>query len=251
MGIGKPQPGFRVKAVTKGWENSDVYHALYLPRDWKSAVRFPVIVEYPGNGGYRNKYGDTCNGTLEGCSLGFGIGGGLRFIWVCLPFVSKTPKGGEVSLKWWGDVEETKRYCTATVREVCQDWNGNTQQVFLAGFSRGAIAANYIGLHDDAIASLWCGFVCHSHYDGVRRWGYADDDADSALARLRRLKGRPQWISQEASVNSTKDYLQATGIPGSFTFVPLPFRNHSDQWVLRDLPERRTLRDWVNRCLQP
>jgi hypothetical protein len=46
--------------------------------------------------------------------------------------------------------------------------------VFIAGFSRGAIACNFIGLRDDEIASLWCGFVVHSHYEGVRDWPGSD-----------------------------------------------------------------------------
>lgn len=245
MENGEVLAGRRVRAVTTGWEKTGVYHALYLPRDWQPNQSFPVIVEYPGNGGYRNEYGDVCTGLPEGCNLGYGASGGEGFIWVCLPFVDKSPGRLEPALKWWGDVEETKRYCFATVREVCARYGGDPQKVVLAGFSRGAIAANYIGLHDDEIARLWRAFICHSHYDGVRQWGYAGDDRAAAMIRLRRLGNRPQWISHEGNVAEIESYLRAAKATAPFNLVALPYRNHSDQWVLRDLAERRRLREWL------
>lgn len=245
-----PAAGKRVRETTKGWEGTSVYHALHLPGDWKAGGTFPVIVEFPGNGGYQRN-GDASHGTVEGCSLGHGLGGGAGVIWVCLPFVDTQNGHKQNSTIWWGDVDETKRYCIATVRDVCARFGGDPKRVVLAGFSRGAIACNFIGLHDDAIASLWCGFFCHSHYDGVREsWPYAGADRKSALSRLQRLGGRPQWISHEGSVADTERYLRTTGIAGDFTFVSMPFRNHTDQWVLRDLPERVKAREWLRRVLK-
>ena len=86
-----------------------------------------------------------------------------------MPFVDK--KNGRNATTWWGDVRATVGYCKATVLRTCEEFGGDPSNVFIAGFSRGAIACNYIGLHDDEIASLWRGFICHSHYDGVRKWG--------------------------------------------------------------------------------
>ena len=123
--------------------------------------------------------------------------------------------------------------------------------MFLAGFSRGAIACNYIGLRNDAIASLWRGFICHSHYDGVRMWGYPESDRASAAARLARLKGRPQFISQEGSFAATKAYLAEACPGGRFTFVALPYRNHADAWTLRDIPARAALRAWLAEACAP
>jgi hypothetical protein len=243
----EPAAGKRVRATTAGWEQTSVYHALYLPGDWEKGKTLPVIVEYAGNGGYLRN-GDTSFGTVEGCSLGYGLTKGRGVIWVCLPLVDTQNGHKQNSTIWWGDVEETKRYCIATVRDVCQRFGADAKHVMLAGFSRGAIACNFIGLHDDEIASLWCGFFCHSHYDGVKEnWPYADADRKSALARLRRLGGRPQWISHERGVDETQNYLRGTGIAGDFTFVPLPYGNHTDQWVLRDIPERKQAREWLQR----
>jgi hypothetical protein len=241
-----PDAGRRVRATTTGWEGSKVHHALYLPRDWKPEGRFPVLVEYAGNGGYTNNLGDACDGTVEGARLGFGLSGGSGFIWIAMPFVEVTNGSKLNAARWWGDVPETKRYCIATVAEACARFGGDTGRVVLCGFSRGAIACNFIGLHDDEIARVWRAFFCHSHYDGVREnWPYAGADRISAGVRLSRLRGRPQWISHEESVRSTQRYLESAARGGNFTYLTLPFPNHADAWVLRDLPERDQARAWL------
>ncbi len=246
-----PAPGLRVRMTTPGWEHTQVYHTLYLPAGWKPGTRLPIIAEYAGNGNYRNKFGDVSEGTVEGSSLGYGLSGGRGFLWVCLPYVgAKDGVKGNIT-QWWGDVDETTRYAAATLRLLTEKFDGDPSCVILAGFSRGAIGCNYLGLHDDAVAPLWRAFFCHSHYDGVRpSWPYPGADRIAALERLRRLGGRPQWISHEGSTAETEKYLAATGVKGDFTFQPLPYRNHSDQWVLRDIPERRAARAWLERVVR-
>ena len=134
---------------------------------------------------------------------------------------------------------------------ICDHYAGDPQRIVLAGFSRGAIACNYIGLRDDSIAKLWRAFIPYSHYDGVREsWPYGDADRASALKRLSRLNGRPQFIIHENSVEDTRKYLDATGIEAPFTFRTLEFRNHNDAWALRDIPERREVREWLKRVLR-
>lgn len=240
---GEPAAGRRVRLTTAGYENTEVHHALYLPTDWRPRQRYPVIVEYAGNGNYRNRYGDVSNGTVEGSNLGYGMSGGKGFLWLCLPYVNKAE--GRNQIQWWGDVEATVDYAKRTVREVCERYGGDPDAVILCGFSRGAIACNFIGLHDDEIAGLWRAFVPYSHYDGVREWPYEGSDRASALARLRRLRGRPVFVCHEGSVEATRAYLASSGVKAPFTFVPIPFRNHNDGWTLRDIAERRQLRAWL------
>jgi hypothetical protein len=245
-------PGVRSVMTTAGWEAPAVRHTLYLPTDWVPGKRYPVLVEYAGNGGYRNAYGDVSEGTVEGSRLGYGISGGRGFIWLCLPFVEVTANGPANAARWWGDLAETKRYCLATLREVVARWGGDEGAVVFCGFSRGSIAANFFGLHDDEIARVWRAFICHSHYDGVNeRWPYAGADRVSALARLRRLGDRPQWISHEGSVAPIEDWLRRTGVAGRWTFASIPFRNHSPDWTLRDVPARRDVRAWLEDVLRP
>lgn len=239
-----PAAGRRVRAVTPGWEKTDVYHALYLPAGWRADGKRSVIVELPGNGGYRNAYGDECSGRPEGCNLGFGTS--REAIWVSAPFLDAAGQG--IAEKWWGDPPRhdeapTLAYLRATVRDVCAHWGGDASRVVLAGFSRGAIAVNRLGLHDDETARLWRAFICYSHYDGVRPWPFPGSDRESAAARLARLGGRPQFICGEgANAEQTREYLR--GQPGAFTFTGTGFRNHNDAWILRPSPARERLREW-------
>ena len=57
----------------------------------------------------------------------------------------------------------------------------------------------------------------------------------------------PQFISHECSVEPTREYLEATGAKAPWELLALPYRNHTDQWVLRDLPERCRLREWLKK----
>jgi hypothetical protein len=234
--------GHRTRATTKGWEGTAVHHTIFIPAGLPLHGRLPVIVEYAGNGGYTNQLGDTSDGSVEGCMLGYGLSGGKGFIWLCLPFVEVSDGKKQNAKKWWGDVEETKRYCIATVKDVCASI-GDANHVVLMGFSRGAIACNYIGLHDDDIASLWCGMLCHSHYEGEFKHPAADYAAWPE--RLKRLGSRPQFISQEGGTQKTQQAIRNVGATGNFTFATLPFANHSARWVLCDLPIRQQARDWL------
>ncbi len=236
-----PSPGTRVRQFNKHYEGSRVYHTLYLPTDWMPGKKYPVIVEYAGN-----KW-RTSPGTVEGSSLGYGISGGKGVIWICMPYVNQQEMRNQET--WWGDVDATVAYCRHTVKRICNKYGGDADNVFIAGFSRGAIACNFIGLHDEEIASLWRGFICHSHYDGVKKWGYANSDRSSAAERLARLGNRPQFISQEHSTESTQLYLKEVLPTGNFTFLPLKGVPHTDTWVLDPRPERATLRNWFNHSL--
>ncbi len=243
-----PAAGKRVKQTASEYQGTHVYHSLYLPTDWQKGKTYPVIVEYAGNGPFKNSYGDICTGKVEDCNLGYGIGDGKGFIWLCLPYISNDRTHNQ--RQWWGDVNATVEYCKTVIPRICQEYGGDSSAVFLVGFSRGSIACNLIGLHDDEIASMWCGFVCHSHYDGVRKWDYDGSDRSFAIKRLKRLGNKPQFISHEISVEKTRQYLTQVCPQGRFTFLSLPYRNHTDSWVLRDIPERKALRKWIHTVLK-
>ncbi len=260
MIVAQPSAGKRVKQTIPEYRETNVYHALYLPTDWKRGKRYPVIVELAGNGVYKNSFGDVSTGLVEGSNLGYGIAGGKQFIWVCMPYLNNA--GTENVIKWWGDKPKhqtgpTIDYCTKAVKWICDEYGGDPDAVILAGFSRGAIACNFIGLYNDEIAKLWRGFIAYSHYDGVNEgWGYPGADRESALERLKRLEGRAQFICHETNPNGrfvlgvTQKYLESTGIEAPFTFVSTGFRNHNDAWVLRPSPAREKLRRWVEGLLK-
>ena len=169
---------------------------------------------------------------------------------------------------WWGDpgkyqAQPTVDYCKRTVAEVCERFGGDPEAVVLCGFSRGSIACNYIGLHDDEIAKLWRAFVCYSHYDGqIERWPYPKVEREYAVERLKRLDGRPQFICSELhpqdrslaggkhNLEGLREYLETTEIDAPFTFSYTGFMQHDDAWVLRPSSARRMLRAWLDDVLQ-
>ncbi len=256
---GTPAAGERVKETHPDWRTTGVYHVLYLPTDWKPGRRFPVIVELAGNGPYRNAFGDVSTGLVEGSKLGYGISAGEGYLWLCLPYLDAA---GEKNVRsWWGtppeyDARPTVRYAKKTVPWICARYGGDPERVILTGFSRGAIACNFIGLYDDDIARIWRAFVPYSHYDGVAEsWPYPGADRNSALERLRRLGNRPQFVLHENSSNrrisleATRNYLEAAGIELKIRFRTTGFRNHNDAWILRPSPARNELRKWVRHAV--
>jgi len=253
-----PAAGKRVRRTiipqtTGSWNSATVYHSLYLPGDWSAEKQWPVIVELPGNGGYKDPLGDECSGRPEDCHFGYGITGGQNFLWICLPFLNND--GSEIATTWWGTAPDynpqpTLEYWRAAVDDACKTFSGDKDRVILCGFSRGAIACNSLGLYDDKIAKLWRAFVPCSHYDGVRPWPFPGSDSLTASERLKRLDGRPQFICGEKDqTEETRRYLHPFKLE-HLTFSPTGFRNHSDQWILRPSPARNQLRSWLTSVLQ-
>ncbi len=247
----EPAAGQRVRRNLPQYD-SNVYYSLYLPSDWQPGQSYPVIVEYAGNGGYRDALGDECSGRPEDCNLGYGMSAGTGFIWICLPYLNDD--GSDLALTWWGDApgydpQPTLRFCRAAVADVCANFGGDSDRVILSGFSRGAIACNYLGLFDDETSRLWRAFVPCSHYDGVRRWPYPDSDSAAAEMRLQRLQGRPQFICGERDqIEETQKHLVSFEVK-NVIFASTGFRNHSDQWILRPSPTRDRLREWLTEVI--
>ena len=254
---GQPDAGKRVKQTIPDYEQTGVYHVTYLPTDWVKGKRYPVLIEYAGNN-HRGAYGDISTGRPEGSNMGYGISGGRGFIWVCLPYLNAA--GDDIALTWWGDSKNrtarpTLDYCHKTVPWICEKYGGDIDRVVLCGFSRGAIACNYLGLHDNETAKLWRAFIPYSHYDGIATWPYPASDRDSALTRLKRLAKRPQFICHEVTgsrlnLAATKKWIESTSIKANLTFAETGFRNHNDAWLLRTSPAREHLRAWLKRVLQ-
>jgi hypothetical protein len=256
------------------YAGTEVAHALYLPTDWSPDKRFPVLVEYLGNSARVRDYR----------GIGYGLTGGKGFIWVVLPFVSVD--GNTDEAWWWGDVAATVAYAKEAVPAICRDWGGDPGEVIIAGYSRGAIACNYIGLHDDEIASLWSASIPVSHYDDAHiPWGMTPEEQSRAKERLLRLGDTPQLVCGEYTapgypppdklldhvrsenitefeeaksawdlspileVENTRAFIAEHHPSGNFAFIDLPWVNHGAQVVLRDTPERRLVRRWIEQVL--
>lgn len=242
-----PGPGKRVRQTSPEYQGTEVYHALYLPLDWKPGKLYPVIVEYTGN-----KYAASgSTGEIKDANLGYGISGGRGFIWVCMPYVEKGRRAN--ALTWWGDRQATIDYCKINLPRICAEFGGDPANIFLCGFSRGAIAASYIGLADDEIASLWKGIFTHEHFDGQKEnWGYPECDRASALKRLARLKGKPVLVCGTGA-----DYLRENLHLARFRFLEVHVTDlfdipegkvmhpHTDLWMHKESKYRQQAREWL------
>ena len=207
---------------------------------------FPVLIEYTGN-----KFVPSgATGEVKDANLGYGLSGGKGFIWVTMPYIQKGKK--ENALTWWGDREATIDYCKVNLPRICADFGGDTNNLFICGFSRGAIACSYIGLADDEIASFWKGMITHDHFDGQREWEYQASDRESALRRINRLNNRPALICGDKN-SFLKDHADL----GDFTFLPVPVNDifsipegevlhpHTDLWAHRESSTRQKARAWL------
>jgi len=251
-----PAAGKRVRQVATEYKGTDVYHALYLPVDWKPGGTYPVIVEYTGNKFPPGKG----SGEVKDANLGYGMSGGREFIWVTMPYVEKGRRKNAVT--WWGDKQATIDYCKVNLPRICKQFGGDSENVFICGFSRGAIGASYIGLADDEIAALWKGMFTHDHFDGQKKWSYPESDRASALVRLARLKGRPVLVCGQRAGNVRDQYLKDHLQLARFTFLDVPttkifnipegkvIHPHTDLWMHRESEYRRQARAWLQKVLE-
>jgi len=251
-----PAAGKRVRQIAPEYVGTDVYHALYLPVDWKPNHKYPVIVEYTGN---RFPPGKG-SGEVKDANLGYGLSGGRGFIWVTMPYVEKGRLKNAVT--WWGDKQATIDYCKVNLPRICKTFGGDSGNVFVCGFSRGAIGASYIGLADDEIAALWKGMFTHDHFDGQQKWDYPDSDRASALKRLARFKGRPVLVCGQHASNVYEQFLKDHLDLARFTFLDVPVNKiftipegpylhaHTDLWMHRESEYRQQARAWSEKVLK-
>jgi hypothetical protein len=256
---GPPAAGRRVAVTPKEYTGTRVHHLIALPDDWTPDWKargktWPVIAEYTGN--YFPGSGST--GEVEGAALGFGVARG-RAIWVVLPYVARDHQKNEIT--WWGDLDATVGYAKTNIPRICAEFGGDRRKVVLCGFSRGAIGISFLGLHDDEVAKLWCGFWAHDHFDGVTAW-VAPWGAplaryrEEATLRLRRLAGRPLLISQAYPGNQTRDFVEPLAAKNvDYLTIDMgalygKFPNdavkhpHNDRWPLRDGEATSVARAW-------
>ena len=106
-----PSAGKRVKVIPIEYEGTDVYYSLYLPENFNSKKKYPVIVEYTGN--YWPPSGST--GEVKDANLGFVVSQELNAIWVVMPYV----EGKESIVKWWGNEDEIIEFALKNIRRVC------------------------------------------------------------------------------------------------------------------------------------
>lgn len=241
------------------YEGTDVHHLISLPENYSEARKWPVIFELTGN---RWGYGD---GSVEEAHLGLSISLKRDFIVVVTPYVAE---GGRTNQpKWWGDENLTVSYLKELVGYMDSHYSIDCDNLFLCGFSRGAIGVSYIGLYDDEIAPLWKGFISHDHFDGFREWKGTEWGTPlekyraGAVERLSRLDGRHWYVSYNGTDRKAyKANLKEMGADrfGKFHYAPVEIKKyfpvipnayfrsgHNDIWPAFDIEASRALRAWL------
>ena len=177
-----------------------------------------------------------------------------------MPYIEKGKK--ENAVTWWGDKQATVTYCKTNLPRICEKFGGDPHNIFICGFSRGAIGTSYIGLADDEIAAYWKGIFTHDHFDGEREWDYPESDRASALTRLARIKGRPVLICGLNASRVKDQFLNAHLDLAQFTFLNVPtdqifnipegkiVHPHTDLWMHRESAYRKRARAWLKSALK-
>ena len=230
----EPAPGKRVKEQLPAYRDTGIYHALYLPEDWKPGGRYPVIVEYSGNEWFASCYS---TGLPEGGNMGYGMSKGRGYIWVGAPCVNIARDAVQ---KVWADEQATADYAVELVRWICENYGGDPGAVFLTGFSRGGIYCNRIGLHNDTVADLWLAFHPCQHYE--------TDMFPGALSeRMPRIRGRATFHTDNDKPEIRKMF-EPLGFPVQWVDSGLQY--HADAMLLDDRPSTLALRQWMAEVLE-
>ena len=153
-------------------------------------------------------------------------------------------------------------YCKTNLPRICEKFGGDPHNIFICGFSRGAIGTSYIGLADDEIAAYWKGIFTHDHFDGEKEWDYPESDRASSLTRLARIKGRPVLICGQNASRVRDQFLKAHLKLARFTFLNVPtdqifnipegniVHPHTDLWMHRESAYRKRARAWLESVLK-
>ncbi|MDC0672486.1 carboxypeptidase-like regulatory domain-containing protein [Nannocystis radixulma] len=235
---GEPGPGAFVKIVAPEYEGTGVYHGLYLPPDWQPGRRYPMIVESPCN-----KYGDF-TGKVDDATLGYNLAGCRHYVWLVLPYLEN---GANLDYGW-GDVPATIAYWQTNLARTIETWGVDPGAVVVSGFSRGAIGASFVGLHDDAIADAWLGFFMHSHADVITN--LTPDQGAGSATRMGRVGGRAALLSWGAAgdggaANSLKGVELLTSFGHPPTTLAVPGVGHTDAWLQDDAASRQVAQQWL------
>jgi predicted esterase len=128
-----PAPTGRLPVQTILINGEENRYGLYVPKDYRPARAYPLIICLHGAGFDGTSYLDRWEPRLEG-----------RYLLAC-------PSMEEAA--WW--TREAEELVLAVLREVARNYHVDTDRVFLSGMSNGGIGTYLIGLnHTDRFGAL-------------------------------------------------------------------------------------------------
>ncbi len=180
------ETGFLNRSVSVG--GSEFRYVVYVPRDFKSATAWPIIVALHGGGDYGD---DGLRQTVGGVANAIRVHPERFPAIVIFPqsHADHTPgwqqKGGEAAM--------------AAIDKTMSEFRGDPARVYLTGFSAGGNGAWYLASHHrERFAALLVvsGFVgvFRGKQSGVEYPAVFPDAADPYAAVAKRVASLPIWI---------------------------------------------------------
>lgn len=232
---GTPMAGKRVRIYLEHFPKA--YYVLFLPYNFNTIGKWPVIVESPPN-----LWGSE-TGLPDDVFLGYGITQGMDYIWVCVPFINEE---GEILKAYWGSNPlSTVNLWLEVLADLNKRFPVDNDKIILSGFSRGAVSTVYIGNYNDTIGSKWAAYFAHSHFDGC-----CQILLGNSKERLNRIGGRKILISageiDYAKNCSYNAYKKLVSIGSRATYIEIPNADHTPHWALEESESTEKAQHWLN-----
>jgi len=110
--------------------------------------------------------------------------------------------------------------------DILRDFGGDPRRVLLDGFSRGAIACGYLGLHDDETSALWTALFAYSHFDGHQDVALSASDRASALTASSASAAARLHLRRRHQTEETEK-IPPPLLPKPYDLPVHGFRNHN------------------------
>jgi len=146
--LARQETGFLDRTVV--WRGVEYRYAVYVPRDWNPARRWPVIVALHGGG----TYGTDSLSPTEGA-----LGRAIRMYPDRYPAIVVFPHAHADGLGWQGPNGEA---ALKEMRQALKQFHGDSSRLYLTGFSAGGNGAWWLAYHhprEFAAAVIVCGFM--------------------------------------------------------------------------------------------
>ncbi|MBS0586157.1 MAG: hypothetical protein JSR76_07680 [Verrucomicrobia bacterium] len=238
---GSPAPGKRVRVYLQDFPG--IYYIVFLPYNFTEYKTWPVICEIPAHAmsDYRTW-------------LGYGITGGVDYIWVSLPILNS--EGSEILMSYLPEkINPTIECWEAVLKDLSIRFHINKQKIIIAGFSLGAFATSYLGNFNDAISLKWRAYIAHSHFDGCCLNVTNSKDIDKRLERIGEKKVLLIAGKNDLANLCTKQAfkkLRLKGVKVTFIEIPdvqpseeWPSETHNPLWILKPSIYLEKVRKWL------
>ncbi len=180
------ETGFLNRSVTV--DGSEFRYVVYVPRDFKSAAAWPIILALHGGG----DYGDDGLHQTAG-----GVANVVRLHPDRFPAIVIFPQSHADHTPGWQ--QKGGEAAMAAIDKAISEFHGDSARVYLTGFSAGGNGAWYLASHHpERFAALLVvsGFVgvFRGKQSGVEYPPVYPDAADPYAAVAKRVASLPVWI---------------------------------------------------------